>query len=375
MRIAHVFHHYWPVVGGMENAIKALAESMARLGSEVHVITSSYGAEDRPIEELMNNVHIHRIKTLKIFFPDLTIPIEFPREIIEKIDVIICWSQNSYFTYKICKEAKRLRKPLAVYFIGVDYLEHHFNPFIRVFGHLYQKWVTQKMINLAEVFFVTNNYEKELLKEKYSIDAIVLPHGINEEYLELPSMAEVFKRKHGLDERIVAYIGRIHPTKGLDILVKAFIHVAKEEPNTFLLIAGKSDGEYLKNCLKIARRAGIEDRIKVLGYISEEDKIALIDASDLVVLPTKHAGESYPLLINEVLARGKRLVITRGSIASKWVEKSGIGKVVDPDPQSLARVLVEELRSEGGREGGKVINIMTWREVACKLLDLLQRVR
>jgi hypothetical protein len=65
--------------------------------------------------------------------------------------------------------------------------------------------------------------------------------------------------------------------------------------------------------------------------------------------------------------------MTRGSIASKWVEESGVGKVVDPDPQSLALALVEELMSEGGREGGKVIKIPTWREVACKLVDLLQQ--
>jgi len=375
VKIVQVHHHYWPVVGGMENVISAVSEVLVKLGHEVHVVTSSHGAKDRPRREVLDGVYIHRIKALKMFFPDLMIPIEIPREILEKSDVIICWSQNSYFTYKISKEAKRLGKPLAVYFIGVDYLEHHHNPFIRIFGYLYQKWVTQKMINLADIILVTNNYEKELLKEKYSINAIVLPHGINEEYLKLPSMTMVFKRKYGIDERIIAYIGRIHPTKGLDILIKAFIQVAKEEPNTVLVIAGKGDRGYLKNCLKIAKKAGVENRIKVLGYVSEEDKIALIDASDVVVLPTRHAGESYPLLINEVLARGKRLVMTRGSIASKWVEGSGVGKVVDADPQSLAQALVEELRSEGDKEGGKVINIPTWREVARELLNLLQRLR
>ncbi|MCX8137678.1 glycosyltransferase [Pyrobaculum aerophilum] len=48
MKIVHVHHHYWPVVGGLENAVKALAEEQARLGHEVHVVTSAYGAEGRP---------------------------------------------------------------------------------------------------------------------------------------------------------------------------------------------------------------------------------------------------------------------------------------------------------------------------------------
>ena len=48
MRIIHVYHQYWPVIGGLENVVKALAESMARLGHEVHVVASTYGAEGRP---------------------------------------------------------------------------------------------------------------------------------------------------------------------------------------------------------------------------------------------------------------------------------------------------------------------------------------
>jgi glycosyltransferase involved in cell wall biosynthesis len=371
MKIVHAFHNYWPVFGGLERAIKSVAEKLAELNNEVHVITSVFGAEDRPKEEAIGGVYVHRVKALRSHFPDLTIPIEVPKKVLGEADVVVCWSQNSYFAYRVCKDAKRLGKPSVVYFIGVDYLEHHYNPFVRVFGRPYQKWITRKMANLADVALVTNDYERELLKEKYSIDAIVLPHGIDEEYLKLPNMAEVFRRKYNIDERVVAYVGRIHPTKGLDVLVKAFIHVAKEEPNVVLVIAGKGDEGYLKNCLKIAKRAGVEDRIKVLGYVSEEDKIALIDASDVVVLSTKHAGESYPLLINEVLARGKRLVMTRGSIASRWVEESGVGKVVDPNPHSLAQAIIEELRSKSGEKSNETIKILAWREVACRLLDIL----
>jgi glycosyltransferase involved in cell wall biosynthesis len=371
MKVMHVHHHYYPVIGGVERAIQRISEELFKLNHEVHVITSKFGAEGRPKDEVVNGVHVHRMRALRLHFSDLTIPLEAP-EILKEADAVVCWSQNSYFTYKVCRDAKRLGKPSVVYFIGVDYLEHHYNPFVRVFGHPYQKWITRKMANLADVALVTNDYERELLGRGYSIDAIVLPHGIDEEYLKLPNVAEVFRRKYNIDERIVAYIGRIHPTKGLDMLVKAFIRVAKEEPNTVLVIAGKGDGEYLKNCLKIARRAGIEDRIKVLGYVSEEDKIALIDASDVVVLPTRHTGESYPLLINEVLARGKRLVMTRGSIASNWVEESGVGIVAGADPRSLAQAIVNEL--ERGGAVTKNVKIPTWKDVASELLELIQRL-
>jgi len=41
MKIVHVAHHYWPVIGGIENVVRGLAESMIKLGHEVHVVTST----------------------------------------------------------------------------------------------------------------------------------------------------------------------------------------------------------------------------------------------------------------------------------------------------------------------------------------------
>jgi glycogen synthase len=50
MRIFHVFHSYFPAVGGMENVVKSLAEGMTKKGHEVHVVTSTYNSVGRPKE-------------------------------------------------------------------------------------------------------------------------------------------------------------------------------------------------------------------------------------------------------------------------------------------------------------------------------------
>jgi glycosyltransferase involved in cell wall biosynthesis len=305
VKIVHIHHHFWPVVGGLERVIQSIAEELVKLGHENLVVTSKIDAKDRPSEEVINGIYIHRVKALRLYFQDLTIPMEIPIRVLKEADVVICWSQNSYFVYKVCREAKKLGRFLAVQFLGVDYLKYHYNPLLRLPSYIYQKLITKKMSDLADIALVTNEYERSLLKEEYGLDAIVVPHGIDEVYLELPSMDEGFRRKYNVKGKIVAFIGRIHPTKGLDLLIKAFAEVAMKVSGAVLIIAGSGDERYLGKCLKLARILGVEEKVKYIGYISEEDKIALIDASDTVVLPTKHAGESYPLLINEVLARGK----------------------------------------------------------------------
>jgi glycosyltransferase involved in cell wall biosynthesis len=376
VKIVHIHHHFWPVVGGLERVIQSIAEELVKLGHENLVVTSKIDAKDRPSEEVINGIYIHRVKALRLYFQDLTIPMEIPIRVLKEADVIICWSQSSYFVYKVCREAKKLGRFLAVQFLGVDYLKYHYNPLLRMPGYIYQKLITKEMSDLADIALVTNEYERSLLKEEYGLDAVVVPHGIAEVYLELPGMDEGFRRKYNVKGKIVAFIGRIHPTKGLDLLIKAFAEVAMKVSGAVLIIAGSGDERYLGKCLKLARILGVEEKVKYIGYISEEDKIALIDASDTVVLPTKHAGESYPLLINEVLARGKKLIITRGNIASRWIEESGIAKVVNPDPQELAQAIIDELNSESNTEidSNKTVKILTWRDIAYKLLELLQRM-
>lgn len=80
MIIIHAITQYYPVIGRIERAVQRIAEEQARLGHEVHVVTSTYGTEKRLKEEVMNNVYIHRLKTLRLYYPDLTVMREVPED-------------------------------------------------------------------------------------------------------------------------------------------------------------------------------------------------------------------------------------------------------------------------------------------------------
>ena len=370
MKIIHISTLFSPFVGGLEIAVQRVAEEQAKLGHEVYVVTSDAHSGDRPKFE-KNLITIVRVKSWKNSYPYLIVPREMPREILKNADIIMGWGHTYYFIYKMVREAKKFEKPVGVYFIGVDYLRHHYNMLFRVFGYQYQRMLTKRLTKIIDIAFVTNDYEKELLKKRYGLESFVVPHGIDEKYLKTPNIAENFKEKYNIKDRIIAYIGRIHPTKGIDLLIRAFAKVAMKMPDTILIIAGSGDEKYIKKCLRLAERLGVRKRIKFIRYISEEDKIALIDASNVIVLPTKHAGESYPLLINEVLARGKKLIITRGSIASRWIEQLGIIRVVNGDPHEIGKAIINELIYNESTAKSK-FRILTWREIAKKLLMIYE---
>ena len=338
LKIVHVPTLFSPCVGGIEIASQKIAEEQAKLGHEVYVVTSDACIENRPRIE-RNLITIVRVKSWNILYPNIVnfiTPKEIPVNILKDADVVVGWGHTFYFVYKVLNEAKKVRTSITLYFIGVDYLRHHHSPTFRLFGYQYQKFLTKRLAKIVDIAFTTNEMEKELLKERYGLDSYVLPHGVDEMYFTLPNMARYFRGKYGIDGRIVGYISRIHPAKGLDLLIKAFAKISSLDKDFILAVAGKGDMRYLKKCLNVAKKLGIANRVRYVGYLSEEDKIGLIDASDVIVLPSRHAGESYPLIIEEVKARGKPLVVTNYGLLPFRVKNMVEGVVVNADVDSLA---------------------------------------
>jgi len=316
MRIVHIHPHYWPVVGGLENVVKALAEGMAKLGHEVHVITSRYGAEGRPREEVVNGVHVYRVKSFRFGYPDLTYPLEYPAKVLKNADVVQAYSQNSLFTYVLAKKSKELGKTLSIYYLGVDYLRMHHNLLIRTIGYRYEKYVTEKLTKITDIALTTNMCESETLKVNYGIESEVVPHGIDEQLVKMPKMDGKFRDKFGIEGNVVAYIGRLHPTKGVDSLIRTFRRICNKVDDVNLVIAGSGNERYVMKLHKLIKELGLEKYVHMLGRISEEDKIALIDVAKFLVLMSKHAGESYPVIVNEALARKKPIIINK--VGTVW---------------------------------------------------------
>jgi|GEM_PF-540503 len=360
-----------PKIGGIEKAVKEISCKQAKIGHEVHIITSSLYLKNERNQETYGNVTIHRVKSLQIYYQQLTIPLEVPIEIISQADIICGWDPTYYFVYKLTKACKKLNKPIVIYFLGVDSLRGHYNPIVRSVGSKYEEIITMNLTNV-DLALVTNDHEKSILKKKYGIESTVLPHGVDAQYFETPNMARSFRKRYGFEGRIVAYIGRIHPTKGLDLLIRAFIEVVKYESDVILLIAGKGDVKYLDKCIKLAKKFGVEDKVKYLGYLSEEDKIGLIDASEFVVIPSRHSGESYPLVIDEVKARRKPLIVTNYGTLPNRVVNSIEGMVVNADASSLARGI--EYALSNSRSFRILTKPYTWSEVAEKLLALYENI-
>jgi glycosyltransferase involved in cell wall biosynthesis len=345
------------------------------MGHEVHVITSRFGAEDRPKEEVINGVYVHRVKALRLHFPDLTYPLEYVEKVIRDTDIVHGHSQNSLFTVKIVEKAKKLGIKAAMYFMAVDALYDHPNPLVRFLGSFYASHMLKKAITLTEIRLVKSFRDLEILRNRYGVEALYVPDGVSEEVVNAPNMAEEFRKRYKIQEPFVVYIGRLHRLKGVDVLIKAMSIAVKRYPRLRAVIIGPGDPKPYK---ELARRLGIESNVAFLGHIDEKIKIGALDASIALVLPSVcNYVEVFSIVISEAWARNKPVIVSAVGEIPYRVKHMINGILVPPkNPQKLAEAIItllddENLRTKLGAEGKK--SISTWNEIAAKINSIYKQ--
>jgi len=377
MKIAHVYHHYHPVVGGLERAVQGLAEELVKLGHEVHVVTSNFSASDRPREEIINGVYVHRVKSLRLRYPDLTYPLELPDDLLRDLDIIHGHSQNSLFVIKIVKRAKRFDVKVVMHFMAVDSFRDHPNLFLKIFAPYYGEWTTRKALGITDLPLVRSIRDLKVLRERYGIKAEYLPDAVPDYYFtsEKDDPNEFRENFEIRQEKIFLFIGRVHKLKGPHILVKALKYIDEDVAAVFI----GPDGGYLEETLNLAKRMGVEDKVYYLGYVDEKTKISALDSAVALVLPSiADYVEVYPMVISEAWVREKPVVASKVGGVPYRVRQGVNGLLVNPsDPKALAETMVrlaedQELAKDMGREGRR--EVFSWREVAEKSVQLYEQV-
>jgi rhamnosyl/mannosyltransferase len=167
----------------------------------------------------------------------------------------------------------------------------------------------------------------------YRDKCAIIPLGLDfEAYAVTPEVEErarVLRREHG--ERIVAFVGRLVYYKGVEHLL-----AAARGLDATVLVAG--DGPMRPALEAESRRRGLESRVRFLGEISHEEKLALYRAAALTVLPATHRSEAFGLVQVEAHACGRPVVSTNLDSGVPFVNLDGVtGLVVPPsDSEALA---------------------------------------
>jgi glycosyltransferase involved in cell wall biosynthesis len=205
---------------------------------------------------------------------------------------------------------------------------------------IYDVFFGYKLLKDATKVIALSKVEAEQYKSAGVPDnkVAIIPNGIDiSKYAELPPKG-AFKKKFNIpeDRKIILYLGRIHKTKGIDLLIRAYAHLKNEMKcrDVILVIAGPDDG-YLSDAKALANSLGVYNSVIFTGFISSEDKLmALVDA-EVFVTPSFYG---FPMTFLEACAVGTPIVTTNLGDKLEWMDEN-VGYVTQPTFYDLAEAI------------------------------------
>jgi len=374
MRILHVVPTYIPAYryGGPIYAVHGLCKALAARGHDVHVFTTNVdGPNDspvllcRPID--MDNVkvwyfpcsHLRRL----YWSPPMKTAL---RGHICGFDIL---HLHSIFLWPTSAAASVAREHGVPYVLAPHgmLVKDLISKKSRLPKTLWISMVERRNIQGAAAIHVTTAWEqRECVRFAMKFPRfLIAPFGVEPVDLGKPLGAlrpdiEMILNRQPL----ILFLGRISWKKGLDRLIPALALV----PSAQLVIAGNDEENYSVFLRKLIERCGVQDRVTFTGAVHSDDKVALLRAANIFVLPSY--SENFGIAVLEAMAHGCPVVVTPEVGLSAAVSKSSAGLVIDGSPEALAKAIVEiiankKLLSEMGQRGQRLVKEQfSWPVVA-----------
>lgn len=202
-------------------------------------------------------------------------------------------------------------------------------------------WTRYSVEQAAHVIAISEHTKKDVLNEyKIAEDRITVAHP-GYEPVELIGSSKTMVRQLGITSPYIIYVGTIQPRKNVPRLIKAFelLRKKKENANLLLVIAGKP-GWMTDEFTKAVQHSGAKSHIRTLGFVTEEQKLALYSEAKAAVLVGLYEGFGIPPL--EAMSAGTVPVVSNTASLPEVVGEAGV--IVDPyDVRDIARGIGEVL--------------------------------
>ena len=365
-RVLHVGKFYPPVSGGMERVLQLLCERERSAVDNRVLVANTRRTTSR---EVVDGVPVTRVATVGsagsvALCP--TLPLWLSRE---RADVIVIHEPNpmGLMAYALARPSARV-----IVWFHSEVVRDRWR-----YALLYRPWFAHAMRRASRVIVGSPPMRDAEQLRGFHDRTVVIPYGVDQERLE-PS-PEISVRAARLREihpgPLLLFVGRMVPYKGLDVLLRAMVHVRA----TAVLVG---DGPQRPALEALAGELAIDSRVVFAGETSESELVAWYHACDAFVLPSTTRAEAFGVVQTEAMACGKPVVSTSVPTGVPWVNRHDhTGLVVPPgDIPSLSGALnrlvgdasLRQRMGELGRQ--RVRDEFTADRMAARAVELYREV-
>lgn len=401
-RVAMISVHSCPLAplggketGGMNVYIKELAKELGRRGIMVDIFTRLQKHDLPQVVPFGTNARVIHIKAglsqpydkniLWYFLPEFVYQVkEFIRREKVKYDLLHAHYWLSGWV------AKELQKswgiPVIQRFHTLGHLKNLAMANSRIKEHPLRLRLEKALMNhVDQLEAASQQGKRDMIKfyEAVPEKVEVIPCGVNLSIFR-PIPKDEARASLGLDKaKIVLFIGRIDPIKGLDTLVTA-ISILRSMPRLKLIIIGGSnnanseDNEELQGIKALVKKLDISPLVTFLPGQNQEVLTYYYSAADVLAIPSRY--ESFGMVALEAMACGTPIVASNVGGLSFTIPDSKSGFLVPPgNGERLAEKLNlllsnKELTNRFGQNGMAWAKDFQWSKVADQEIRLYNKV-
>lgn len=364
VHILHIYKDYYPVAGGIENHVRALAEGLAARGHRVTVLVTNTAPHD-DISSAGSLTIIKAGRLLHMASTPLSARMAWHACHLHGVDVI-----NLHFPYPPGDLVSLLvpgRPPLVVTYHS-DIVRQ------QTMLRLYRPLLRYTLHRAARILATSPNYIASSPWLRTCAErCTVSPLSVDVSRFETINQRAVATLRERYHTPLLLFVGRLRYYKGLHFLLEA---VRLMQRDAQLLIVGTGPEE--QRLRQQTHDLGIATRVHFLGEVSDDDLPTIYHAADVFVLPSHLRSEAFGIVQLEAQAAGLPIVCTELGTGTSYVTEHGhTGFVVPPsNPPALARALdVLVANPEMARQMGQAGRARVGRECSHeRMVERAERV-
>ncbi len=199
---------------------------------------------------------------------------------------------------------------------------------------------------------------------------VIAANGIHLVEYDRPPPEEMIPEK---SRKRILFLARIHPKKGLKLLLEVWPEFASKHKDWEIIVAGPDEGGHRGELELLTKSLNIEDSVSFVGTVTGDTKLAWLKSSDLFILPSYSEGFSVAIL--EAMACGLPVLGTTGCNFPE-LAKEDAGWIGEADKTSIATNLnlalmssEADLKAMGIKGRSLVEKQYTWESIATKITD------
>lgn len=371
-------------VGGLARHVYDLSRALARLGENIHVITCP--APGAPGYQLVEGVNVHRVDPDVLTAPDFMDWVEqlnramagLCESLIEEISFDLIHAHDWLVAEAAIYLQKKFNLPLVATIHATEYGRN------RGIHNELQKRIHNTEIQLtsrANAVICCSNYMADEITTQFGTPRHklqVIPNGVDPASLGVPRQLVPGDREIICGEKVIFFIGRLVPEKGVQVLLESFAILLWQYPDLLLHIGGM--GPYERSLRERANELGISYRVKFLGYLDEDGRNRHLKQASVAVFPSLY--EPFGIVALEAMAAQVPVVLSDTGGLSEVVLHGIEGYKVPPGRPDLLAYYIKEILANPGlardltrQAWKKVLTVFNWQNIALDTLDVYREVR